>query len=273
MTVVYVLDVGTLRPLGGGDVPTQCLVIERPEGLLAVDAGLSRALLEDPRGLSFERFFIRPPKLPALALVNQIQALGYRPGDLTDIVLTHLHSEHAAGIMDFPSARIHVAKREFDIAHDGSVRSRISYRRNIWAHGPRWELHSGAQTWNGIQGVSAISADVLLVPLPGHTLGHCGIAVRTAPDRWLLHAGDATYSTPARSAGESMVPPSFPLRQYQHVAASDRTAAVSSRNHLERIAKLDGVDVMCSHKSVAQVPLGASLVSAPAKRYLVEAGQ
>ncbi len=32
----------------------------------------------------------------------------------------------------------------------------------------------------------------MLVPLFGHTLGHCGVAVRQG-DRWLLHAGDAYY--------------------------------------------------------------------------------
>jgi glyoxylase-like metal-dependent hydrolase (beta-lactamase superfamily II) len=31
-----------------------------------------------------------------------------------------------------------------------------------------------------------------MIPLPGHTLGHCGIAVR-AKDKWLLHAGDAYF--------------------------------------------------------------------------------
>src|SRR5207245_5655496 len=34
--------------------------------------------------------------------------------------------------------------------------------------------------------------DILMIPLPGHTLGHCGIAVR-AKDKWLLHAGDAYF--------------------------------------------------------------------------------
>lgn len=259
MTAVYVLDVGTLRPLGGGEVPTQCLLVERPGGLLAVDAGLSESLLKDPAGLGFERFFIRPPRLPGLALVNQIQALGYSPDDLTDIVLTHLHSEHAAGIMDFPNARIHVARREYDVAHNGSLRSRISYRHIIWAHEPRWELHAGSQEWNGMRGVSVIDADTLLVPLPGHTLGHCGVAIRAG--RWILHAGDATYSAPQPDSLSGEITPAFPLRQYQHISAADRAAAMASRAQLKRLAALDDVDVICSHKGVAQVPYGTALIS------------
>jgi len=32
--------------------------------------------------------------------------------------------------------------------------------------------------------------DVLLIPLPGHSRGHCGVAVKTG-EGWLLHCGDA----------------------------------------------------------------------------------
>ncbi|MGL6094838.1 MAG: MBL fold metallo-hydrolase, partial [Fimbriiglobus sp.] len=38
----------------------------------------------------------------------------------------------------------------------------------------------------------AVRAEAVLVPLFGHTLGHCGVAVRDG-DRWLLHVGDAYY--------------------------------------------------------------------------------
>jgi glyoxylase-like metal-dependent hydrolase (beta-lactamase superfamily II) len=34
--------------------------------------------------------------------------------------------------------------------------------------------------------------EVLLVPLFGHTLGHCGVALGHG-SRWLLHVGDAYY--------------------------------------------------------------------------------
>ena len=36
------------------------------------------------------------------------------------------------------------------------------------------------------------ASQVLLIPLFGHTLGHCGVAVQQG-ERWLLHVGDAYY--------------------------------------------------------------------------------
>lgn len=35
-------------------------------------------------------------------------------------------------------------------------------------------------------------SEVLLVPLFGHTLGHCGVAIQQG-ERWALHVGDAYY--------------------------------------------------------------------------------
>lgn len=79
---IHVLNTATLRPIAGGEVPTQCLLVERDDGLMAVDSGLSRSLLLRQQGLSFERYFIRPPKLESLALVSQVQALGFHPRDV-----------------------------------------------------------------------------------------------------------------------------------------------------------------------------------------------
>lgn len=247
---IHILDTGTLYPVGGAVVPTQCLLVERTDGLLAVDAGLSVALLMDQRGLSFERFFIRPPRQASVALVQQVRTLGFDPRDVTDIALTHLHSEHAAGIMDFPHARIHLARREYDVANSGSLRSRVSYRRNIWAHGPRWELHDGSTTWQHVAGASNIDADTMLVPLPGHTAGHCGVAVRTDGGGWLLHAGDAIYADVDEHADLA----EFPLRQYQWFSAADRAQVRRTHATLRRLAAVPNMKILCSHKPVGELP-------------------
>ncbi|MFT3849546.1 MAG: MBL fold metallo-hydrolase [Propionivibrio sp.] len=59
---------------------------------------------------------------PASALVRQrqylvsplesLRLLGYRPGDVKDVVITHLHYDHAGNIGEFPDARVWVQDRE-----------------------------------------------------------------------------------------------------------------------------------------------------------------
>lgn len=63
-----------------------------------------------------------------------------------------------------------------------------------WAHEPRWVQYE----LEGEEGFGLPCAEVrgiesgrlVLVPLIGHTSGHCGVAVEVG-ERWIMHCGDA----------------------------------------------------------------------------------
>jgi glyoxylase-like metal-dependent hydrolase (beta-lactamase superfamily II) len=46
--------------------------------------------------------------------------------------------------------------------------------------------------WYGFDAIplEGFAPEIWLIPLPGHTVGHCGVALRTEQG-WVLHAGDA----------------------------------------------------------------------------------
>jgi glyoxylase-like metal-dependent hydrolase (beta-lactamase superfamily II) len=102
------------------------------------------------------------------------------------------------------------------------------------------------EEWLGFESVTVLGDDVLLVPLRGHTRGHCGVAVRMAGDRWLLHAGDAYFS-----AGEKETPPACPpgLRAFQTLMEVDRTARRGNQERLRSLKADHGatVTVFCAH--------------------------
>ncbi|WP_052692410.1 MBL fold metallo-hydrolase [Gordonia sihwensis] len=247
---VHLFDVAPLRPLFGGEVPTQALVIVRGNTVIAVDVGYPEAVFADPSLIGFEARFLRLPPRPDAALVRRLASIGIRPDQVTDIVLTHLHSEHAAGIVDFPDAMVHVSATELAIATDGSVRSRISYRQRFFAHGPRWRPHDGGSEWFGVLGCSEIADGIVLVPLPGHTAGHCGVAVRLEDGAWLLHTGDASYAD-LRSGS----PAAYPLGMYERFTAADRIARRRTLDVLGRLAARDDVHLMSSHRIPMRLPL------------------
>ena len=90
---------------------------------------------------------------------------------------------------------VHLLDTELQAAlHPRGLMERYAYRPEHWAHNPRWQPHTlGDETWFGLPATAPIrvgEAAFRLVPLPGHTRGHCAVALRTSAG-WLLHCGDA----------------------------------------------------------------------------------
>jgi glyoxylase-like metal-dependent hydrolase (beta-lactamase superfamily II) len=110
---------------------------------------------------------------------------------VTDVVLTHLHRDHAAGSIDadgapaFPGASYHLQALELDTV------TATPEAEELWRPllGP---LADGDQlrTWTGAVGLlSAGSTALRLEPTPGHTAGHQSVVVAAA-DELLVLAGD-----------------------------------------------------------------------------------
>lgn len=179
-----------------------CWLIEARRGLLLVDTGVGAADLAEV-GRRLGRWFellVRPRPEPLATAIQQVRHLGFRPEDVRDIVVTHLDLDHAGGLPDFPGARVHVFRPEYEAAMaPAGVKERSRYRPVHWAHGPRWEVHDLAgERWFGFESVRALGGEgdpdeeVLLVPLPGHSRGHSAVAARDG-NGWVLHAGDAYF--------------------------------------------------------------------------------
>ncbi|MEU6559167.1 MBL fold metallo-hydrolase [Nocardia nova] len=193
---IHHLNCGTMA-MG---IVDHCLLIETRTGLVLVDTGFGLDCVRDPgRFVGPMRMVmgIRPTEHETA--VRQIQALGYDPADVRNIILTHLDFDHAAGLADFPNATVHVYGPEFRAATAGrTFAERRRYRAAQWSHGPRWMVNEldGTDEWFGFRAVRdlpGIPPEILVVPLPGHTRGHVGVAVDSGAG-WLLHAGDAFHA-------------------------------------------------------------------------------
>ena len=69
------------------------------------------------------------------------------------------------------------------------------------------------------------------IPLPGHTRGHCGVAVRRSDD-WLLHCGDAYFHHSEVEPGGGAAPKG--LRWFESLANVDGAAAARQSGALAR---------------------------------------
>ena len=170
------------------------LLIEAEQGLVLVDTGLGTAEYEQPR--PFTRMFQVITQMPMdarEAALNQVLAFGYQPEDVRHIVLTHMHFDHISGLADFPQAQVHVARREYD-AFMGRHKSffDLAYDRSYIAHQPEFQLYDEiGEKWFDFDAIRLpFSPEIWLIPLPGHSRGHCGVAVQKDAG-WHLHCADA----------------------------------------------------------------------------------
>lgn len=188
-----------------------CLLVEADRGLLLVDTGLGRDDYQHPPVvLQALRLVTKAPLDPDEAAVRQVARLGYRPEEVRDIVLTHLHFDHAGGLPDFPHARVHVHRREHEAFHRFPRHPLdLGYVRRHAAHGPLFVLHEAAgEHWHGFEAIRLpLEPEIWMIPLFGHTRGHCGVAVRTEGS-WLFHVGSAApigFSRPVPPRAASLM--------------------------------------------------------------------
>ena len=262
---IHHLNCGSMCPFGGkrliegegswlsaAHLCCHCLLIESRQGLILVDTGLGRQDIAQPRRLGRAFLAMTRPRLSlAETAWQQIRDLGLKPADVRHILVTHLDLDHAGGLADFPQARVHVYADELSAAlNRATLAERGRYIRAQWAHQPQWvpRKPTGEQ-WLGMQAVQALDGtddEVLLVPLVGHTRGHCGIAVKS-PTGWLLHAGDAYFHH-----GDLETPPagSLGLRVFQHLVQFNRRQRLANQVRLrELVARTPAseLEVFCAH--------------------------
>ena len=253
-----------MRPYGGalfdGQTPgtgpsclsCHCLLIETEDGLVLVDTGV---VSDDPaadriRHSAFFRAIDRLDLDPAQSAAARMRALGLDPRDVRHVVMTHLDFDHAAGLPDFPNAAVHVSAREDRHAqHPRGPIARARFRPAQWTGVRQWRTYAGfPDTWFGMPScrIGGVGADIRLVPLPGHTHGHCGVAVQTEAG-WLLHAGDAIFHHRELYDGAPRMPTL--ARSYQWFMEESQTHRRRSLHRLRGLAARHGteVEIICTH--------------------------
>jgi glyoxylase-like metal-dependent hydrolase (beta-lactamase superfamily II) len=264
---IHHLDCGCMCPFGGmlfdgttrglfAHLVCHCWLIETDhDGLVLVDTGFGNADVNNPSRIA--PFFRRLNNIKfkhSLTALSHVKRLGFEPSDVRHIVLTHLDFDHAGGLSDFPDAMIHVLQNEYTAAKTlDNWRAVRRYREPQWQRSRYWRFYEPeGEQWKGFSSVRPVlqsDVDLLMVPLPGHSSGHAGIAVNTQ-GHWKLHAGDAYFHHDEVHKPQRHCPPG--LRFYQRMMDHDHAAQVATQNSLRALAltELEGLQIMCSHDKV-----------------------
>jgi glyoxylase-like metal-dependent hydrolase (beta-lactamase superfamily II) len=271
---IHHLNCGTDCPLGGalfdgrslsplGHLVCHCLLIETDShGLVLVDTGYGLRDVATPHRHPNPRITLPWRMMLNIRLresetaIRQVEGLGFRADDVRHIIATHLDFDHAGGLEDFPQATVHVMQREYDDATGprASIVARNRWRPSQLDQVQRWQGYSvRGEHWYGFDAVRDLQdlpPEILIVPLPGHTWGHAGVAIRGDDGRWLLHAGDAYfYRGEMRQARRHCTPG---LRAYQRLMEIDATARMNNQERLRAISiqYRNELRVTCTHDPV-----------------------
>jgi glyoxylase-like metal-dependent hydrolase (beta-lactamase superfamily II) len=158
-----------------------CLLIETPAGRVLVETGIGERIDDKSRAM---RGYEGP------WVVGALEAAGFEPASVDVVAMSHLHFDHAGGLLAadgsraFPRARIVAQRAEWEIALGSNPRLVASYVQ------PELELVRdwGAEGW--VDGEREVLPGVSVVPTGGHSAGHQAIIVRAPGAPPLAFFGD-----------------------------------------------------------------------------------
>jgi glyoxylase-like metal-dependent hydrolase (beta-lactamase superfamily II) len=180
----------------------RCLLVRSGDRTILVDTGLGEHWPEKSR----EMFAISTRERSTDASLGR---LGLARADVTDVILTHLHFDHAGGALDpsgnpaFPRAAYHLQRRNWEWAQHPSDRDRGSYRPEMF------EGLSRAGVLHLIDGETELFPGIRLLLSEGHTVALQLVRVESN-DGWLTYCADliptAAHLAPTWGMGYDLQP-------------------------------------------------------------------
>lgn len=194
MTEIYHLNCVKIVSPFNDNVCGHCLLLKEKDRLILIDTGIGLSDTMNPvERIGQELIDIVGYDFDEnLTAVRQIQKMGLDPGNVSDCIISHLDNDHIGGLADFPNATVHVGIEEFENFNSGNPR----YLKTPLSHMPSIITYGQTDVnWFGFDARrlnAGLEAEVYLVPLFGHTSGHCGVALQVQ-HKWLFYVADAYY--------------------------------------------------------------------------------
>lgn len=156
-------------------------VLKSPERTIVVDVGMNRA-----EGERRERTFLRCPS-------DGLRLIGIDPETVADVIISHMHYDHAGNLELFPNATFHIQDSEMAYVTGRAMthkRLRHSFclpdviQMVSLVYGDRVLFHDGDE---------ALFPGIKLHAMPGHARGLQSVAVNTARGTVMVASDAAHY--------------------------------------------------------------------------------
>lgn len=176
------------------------ILVRHPAGDLLIDTGNSSHFDDEIRVFPFGTWLklksLAGELKPASPLPQLLRQIGEDPAKLRWAILSHVHLDHAGGLMDLPKMPVLLTREELQFANDPGVQAKGFV---IAAHVQKFPsvaaptLKFDPTPYETFDESADLYKDgsVVAVPLRGHTPGSVGIFVNLSPTRRFFYVGDA----------------------------------------------------------------------------------
>ena len=189
-------------------LPVPAFLVEHPTaGPVLVDTGFHASVQAGARSsLGRRQAWLLPARQArGDSAPEHLRARGVDPSEISTIVMTHLHNDHASGAAQFPGATFVVDAMEWVAASKGGFSE--GYRREHYDQPFDWRTvsYADAEPYATFERTLDLYGDgsMRLLSTPGHTMGHQSILLALR-DRELLLTADAAYTQ--RSIEQNLLP-------------------------------------------------------------------
>lgn len=199
---LYVLDLGKILMLGDNPVtmdegetpaiPIHAFLLDTPAGYVVFDAGCHPQAMEG----AWPKELCGNPYIPGEhgSVPERLAELGIRTEEVSAVILSHLHLDHAGGAHFFPQAKIYVQQEELEHVMEDAKNGALGMFHQK-CDVDNWE--QAKLQWvpvpSGVRETSLCPGVTILNLGPGHSFGMLGVLVELECGNFLL-AADAIYS-------------------------------------------------------------------------------
>ena len=221
---IYRFAIGRARitALSDGTVPIDLHQLLRGTTAAATDAALARGFLRNPVEASINAYLIELDERRLLVdtgagdlfgpgnggrLPEALAAAGVKPEEISDILITHVHTDHSGGlvrngVMLFPNATIHAGKADVDFFLDPRNAGRNGYDRRYWTEAAKTlKPYADAGKVRPFDRKRDLVPGITAEPKPGHTPGSAFYTLTSEGQRIvfvgdIVHAGAVQFPRP-----------------------------------------------------------------------------
>lgn len=189
---------------------TNCLLLERSGTLVLVEAGIGDKLSDKLRAIYAQE---------QRTVADAIRELGRDPAEVSTVIVTHLHFDHAGGLtrLDENGAAVPVFVNAEVVTQKQEWLDALANKSTMHSTYLRDHLDPIADRVRLIDGVAEALPGLFVSPMPGHTWGQQAVRFEDDAGRTVVFPGDVmptvNHAGPAAQMAYDMLPYENMLRK------------------------------------------------------------